>query len=238
MSESSKEQEQQQRDSAEMSATADDQAGQQGAQQGSRESEASGGQQPTAREKEENQTGDEAAYGFTGPDISTYEEVDRKELIAALAERDRYIQEMEQEIDSLKESNLRKTAEMDNFRKRVQRDRAQIYESAKANALEDFLSVNDDLRRTLKAADDLEVPDTFMDGVTLVADKFEEVLRKHGVERIDQEMVPFDVDLHDAMMRRKPEDEDIDSDMVLQVIENGYRIGDRTIRHAKVIVSE
>lgn len=233
MSESNKEQEQHQGDSVEMSATAEDQAG----QQGGRDAESSGGRQ-AAREEDTNKDGGETPTGFAGPDISTYEEVDRKELIAALAERDRYIQEMEQEIDSLKESNLRKTAEMDNFRKRVQRDRAQIYESAKANALEDFLSVNDDLRRTLKAADDLQVPDTFMDGVTLVADKFEEVLRKHGVERIDEEMVPFDVDLHDAMMRQKPEDEDIDSDMVLQVIENGYRIGDRTIRHAKVIVSE
>ncbi len=64
------------------------------------------------------------------------------------------------------------------------------------------------------------------------------MLKKHGVERIDQEGVPFDVDVHDAMMRKKSEDEDIESDIVLNVVENGYRIGDRTIRHAKVIVSE
>ncbi|MDZ7773466.1 MAG: nucleotide exchange factor GrpE [Balneolaceae bacterium] len=232
MSESSKEQEQQQRDSEKVSATADGQGGAQGGQQ-----QASGDRQagqPQSREGGEGET----PSGFIGPDISTYQEIDRKELVAALAERDRYIQEMEQEVGSLKESNLRKTAEMDNFRKRVQRDRAQIYETAKANALEDFLSVNDDLRRTLKAAEDLDVPDTLMDGVNLVAEKFEEVLRKHGVERIDEEMVPFDVDIHDAMMRRKPEGDDVDSDMVLQVIENGYRIGERTIRHAKVIVSE
>jgi molecular chaperone GrpE len=64
------------------------------------------------------------------------------------------------------------------------------------------------------------------------------VLNQHGVERIDEKMVPFNVDLHDAMMRRKPEDDSIESDIVLDVIENGYRMGDRTIRHAKVIVSE
>ncbi|MDX1586186.1 MAG: nucleotide exchange factor GrpE, partial [Balneolaceae bacterium] len=109
---------------------------------------------------------------------------------------------------------------------------------ARAKALEDFLPINDDLQRTLKAFDDSEVNENFMDGVELVANKFEEVLNKYGVERIDEELVPFNVDLHDAMMRQKPEGEDIGSDMVLKVLENGYRMGDRTIRHAKVIVSE
>jgi molecular chaperone GrpE len=120
----------------------------------------------------------------------------------------------------------------------VQRERSQVYETAKANALDDFLEINDDLQRTLKAAEELEVNDTLMDGVNLVASKFKEVLNKYGVERIDEEGVPFNVDLHDAMMRQKPEDDSIDSDVVLNVVESGYRMGDRTIRHAKVIVSE
>jgi molecular chaperone GrpE len=155
-----------------------------------------------------------------------------------LIARDKDVEELEQQLSEAKNSHLRKAAELENYRKRVQRERSQIYETAKANALEDFLHINDDLQRTLKAAEDLDVDSTFMDGVLLVANKFEEVLKKHGVQRIDEEGVPFDVDLHDAMMRQKPEDEDIESDMVLNVIENGYRIGDRTIRHAKVIVSE
>lgn len=169
---------------------------------------------------------------------SIYADMDREELAALLSERDDELEELQRQVEEIRESNLRKAAELDNYRKRVQRERSQIYETAKANALEDFLHINDDLRRTLRAAGELEVNETFMDGVTLIAGKFEEVLKEHGVERIDEEMVPFDVDLHDAMMRQKPEDEEIGSDMVLQVIENGYRINDRTIRHAKVIVSE
>lgn len=170
--------------------------------------------------------------------ISPYDELDAEEIRELLSERDEQIENLEQELEEAKEGRLRKAAELENYRKRIQRERSQIYETAKANALEDFLFINDDLRRTLKAAEELEVDKTFLDGVTLVAEKFEEVLRKHGVERIDQEGVPFDVDVHDAMMRQKPEDEDIESDIVLNVVENGYRIGDRTIRHAKVIVSE
>lgn len=171
-------------------------------------------------------------------DESVYKELETGELIELLEEKDSLIEELEQELDEAKDTHLRKAAELENVKKRVQRERTQIYESARANALEDFLPVNDDLRRILKAFDEAEVNENFMDGVRLVAEKFEEVLKKHGIERIDEEMVPFDVDLHDAMMRQKPEDEDIGSDMVLKVLENGYRLGDKTIRHAKVIVSE
>lgn len=169
---------------------------------------------------------------------SIYEEYEKEELIELLLNRERQIEQLEEEVSQSKDALLRKAAELENYRKRVQKERTQVYETAKANALEDFLSINDDLRRTLKASEELEIDQTFLDGVNLIASKFEEVLKKHGVERIDDKMVPFDVDLHDAMMRRKPEEEDIESDMVLDVIENGYRIGDRTIRHAKVIVSE
>lgn len=171
-------------------------------------------------------------------EISQYEDYEADELREMLIERDSEIEELEQELAQAKDAHLRKAADLENYRKRVQRERSQVYETAKANALEDFLEVNDDLQRTLQAAEDLEVNNTFMDGVMLVANKFKEVLDKHGVERIDEEGVPFNVDLHDAMMRQNPEDDSIESDTVLNVIESGYRIGDRTIRHAKVIVSE
>lgn len=170
--------------------------------------------------------------------VSKYEEYEADELRELLASRDREMEKLEEELAEAKDFHLRKAAELENVRKRVKRERSQIYETAKANALEDFLEINDDLQRTLKAAEDLEVNTTFMDGVLLVANKFKEVLEKYGVQRIDEEGVPFNVDLHDAMMRQKPEDDSIESDVVLNVIESGYRMGDRTIRHAKVIVSE
>lgn len=158
-----------------------------------------------------------------------------KNLFTSKSEK---IKKLEEQLEELKDSNLRKAAELQNVRKRMQRERSQLYETAKINALEDFLPINDDLQRTLNAAEGLEIDDKFLDGVKMVAQKFDEVLKKLGVERIDQTMVPFDVDLHDAMMSQPAQDGDVESDMVLQVIENGYKMGDRTIRHAKVIVSE
>lgn len=180
----------------------------------------------------------DAASGPAESADDRYEELGEEELRTALYERDEEMETMRQELQEAKDAHLRKAAELENYRKRVQRERSQIYDTAKANALEDFLSISDDLSRTLKASEDMDVNATFLEGVTLVADKFDEVLKKHGVERIDEEGVPFDVDLHDALMRQKPQDDSVESDTVLKVVENGYRIGDRTIRHAKVIVSE
>ena len=109
---------------------------------------------------------------------------------------------------------------------------------APENAIEAFLPVNDDLRRTLEALEQANADKSFVDGVRLVADKFQDVLDRYNVERIDEEGVPFDVDLHDAMLRQPANDDSIESGTVLQVLESGYRIGDKTLRHAKVIVSE
>jgi molecular chaperone GrpE len=174
----------------------------------------------------------------TSSDPAIYGELDNEELREVIHERDSELEELQQELAKVNDALLRKTAELDNYRKRVQRERSKTFEIAKARALEDFLSINDDLTRTLEASEELDVNQTFLEGVELVADKFQEILKQDGVQRIDEKGVPFDVDLHDAMMRRKPDDESIPSDTILDVIENGYKIGDRTIRHAKVIVSE
>lgn len=191
-----------------------------------------------AAEKEQNEQSAEERSEETEELYSQYEDFEEHELRELLVAREKEVQVLEEKLKESKDNHLRKAAELENYRKRVQRERSQVYETAKANALEDFLEINDDLQRTLKAAEELEVNDTLMDGVNLVANKFKEVLNKYGVERIDEEGVPFNVDLHDAMMRQKPKDDSIGSDVVLNVVESGYRMGDRTIRHAKVIVSE
>ena len=160
------------------------------------------------------------------------------EQMQRIREQQEEIENLREEVESVKETQLRKAAEMENMRKRLERERVQVFENARRAAVESFLPVNDDLLRTLKAVEEADAEPTYLDGIKMVANKFEDVLQKYGVERIDEEGVPFDVDLHDAMLRQKPEDDTIESGMVLQILENGYRIGEKTIRHAKVIVSE
>jgi len=155
-----------------------------------------------------------------------------------LIEQQDRIAQLEQELADLKDSTLRKIAEYDNMKKRLQRERVQIFEQAKSASVEAFLPINDDLIRTLEAAEKAGGDSVFVEGLKLITGKIAEILERNNVEMISETGVPFDVDLHDALLRQKPDDESIGSDIVLQVLENGYRMGDKTIRHAKVIVSE
>lgn len=189
------------------------------------------------KETEQQVAEEEVAIEQEAKEVENTEEAENSTDSETDAEQSR-IEELEDELAQTKDSLLRKAAELDNIRKRVQRERVQLFEEAKAGALEDFMPIADDLLRTLKAAEESEIEDSFLEGVTLVAEKFKNVLEKHGVERIDETGVPFDVNLHDAMMKQPAPDEKTGSDVVLQVLESGYKIGDRTIRHAKVIVSE
>jgi molecular chaperone GrpE len=161
-----------------------------------------------------------------------------EELDELVEEQQKKINELEEELQSIKDNHLRKAAEMENFKKRLQRERDQVFQKSRESAIEAFLPINDDLRRTLEALEKANADQSFVDGVKLVADKFQDVLEQYNVERIDEEGVPFDVDFHDAMLRQPANDDSIESGTVLQVLESGYRIGDKTLRHAKVIVSE
>ncbi len=155
-----------------------------------------------------------------------------------LLDQQNKINELEQELEQLKETQLRRAAEMENFKKRLQRERDQVFQTSKETSIEAFLPVYDDLLRTLNALESANADKAYIDGIRLVAEKFEDVLNRYNVETINETGVPFDVDLHDALMRQKPEDNSIESGTVLQVFENGYRMGEKTLRHAKVIVSE
>lgn len=182
-------------------------------------------------EEEMNNISEEAEENSPGQ-----EQVDETDQL--IVDQQKRINELEEELQRVKDSQLRKAAEMENMRKRMRREREQIFQTAREAALEAFLPINDDLIRTLQAMKDNDADQSYVDGVQLIANKFEDVLDKHNVKRIDETGVPFDVDLHDAMLRQKPEDDSVESGTVLQVLENGYRIGDKTLRHAKVIVSE
>lgn len=161
----------------------------------------------------------------------------RNEDDIIIEQQSKRIEELENEIEKLRDSQLRRTAEMENMKRRMHKERVTLYEKAKENAVEAFLPVNDDLLRTLEAMESSEKESPFYEGIKMIADKFNEVLSSYGIDRIDETGVPFNVDLHDAMLRQKA-DKGVESGTVIQVVESGYKIGDKTLRHAKVIVSE
>ena len=188
----------------------------------------------------ENET-DSEMNGTRSEDAESTDDVqyeNQEDVDQLIEDQQKRINELEEELERVKETQLRKAAEMDNMRKRLQRERELIFKTAREAAIEEFLPVSDDLVRTLKAMENSDADPSYIDGIKMVADKFDEVLKKHDVERIDQTGVPFDVNIHAAMLSQKPDDESIESGTVLQIVENGYTMGDKTLRHAKVIVSE
>ena len=147
------------------------------------------------------------------------------------------------ELADLQAKLLRQTAEYQNYRRRSEGDRAEAVRAGRREVLLPILDVFDDLRRSLDAAqraakqDAAGATDVLTQGVELVYKKFEDALTRVGVESIEAVGRPFSEDEHEAMMQQ-PGGDDVESGTVLAEIQPGYRIGDRVLRHARVIVAE
>jgi molecular chaperone GrpE len=142
--------------------------------------------------------------------------------------------EVERERDEYLDSLQRLKAEFDNFRKRTARE----YESMSARAnealLKELLPILDDLERALEAAESHEEA-KLEEGVRLVFRTLEDVARKHGLEEIETEGA-FDPHVHEALLTQPANGAEPGS--VLEVLQKGYRLGDRVLRPARVVVAE
>ncbi|MEM1115001.1 MAG: nucleotide exchange factor GrpE [Bacteroidota bacterium] len=148
------------------------------------------------------------------------------------------------EMQILQEKLLRQAAEYQNYRRRSEGDRLEAVRQGRRGVLLPILDVFDDLGRSVEAArraaeQDASTPatDALAEGVELVYKKFQDALVKIGVAPIEAVGKPFDENEHEAMMQQ-PAPDDAESGTVLAEIQPGYRLGDRVLRHARVIVAE
>ena len=161
-------------------------------------------------------------------------EVDQSEL----SEESEYnqVEELQQKLTTLGEQLLREQAEMQNVRRRAQRD----VESAHKYALEKFaselLSVVDNLERAIDSIDaDDESQKAVAEGLELTLKTFFDVLAKYNLEPVEPEGQPFDADLHQAVST-VPNNE-VEPNTVINVFQKGYTLNGRLIRPAMVVVS-
>lgn len=140
---------------------------------------------------------------------------------------------LQQEIARFRELYLRKLADFDNYRKRQEREMGEFRRYANAEVLRDCLPVLDNLERALAvpggAASGLR------EGVELVLRQFKDVLGRNGLAEVDPTGQPFNPTLHEAISRN--EDSRVQEPTVVQVLQKGYRLGERLIRPALVIVA-
>jgi len=150
----------------------------------------------------------------------------KTELAERLAEVER---ERDEHLDDLK----RVAAEFENYRKRVARDQQSLAARAHERLVKELLPVLDDLERALEAAAEHQEA-KLEDGVRLVQRELQEALSKEGLEEIETNG-HFDPHVHEALLSQ-PSDQD--EGAILEVLQKGYRLGDRVLRPARVVVSQ
>ena len=132
------------------------------------------------------------------------------------------------------DSYLRLAADFDNYRKRVAREHVELTARANERLVNELLPVLDDLERALEAAAEHEEA-KLEEGVQLVHRSLASLLERHGLREIETEGA-FDPHVHEALLAQPAEGADEGS--VLQVLQKGYRLGDKVLRPARVIVAE
>ncbi len=163
--------------------------------------------------------------------VEGHDEEQRKDESAAPVEAAAR-EELVEQLATLKDRHMRTLAEFDNYRKRVEREQARSRRFEGLGIISELLPILDNFGLALEAEGEVE---DLKAGVELIARQFQDLLRRHGVERIRAEGEPFDPNLHDAVSRE--EDAGVEVPTVAEELRAGYLMGDRLVRPASVRVS-
>ena len=129
----------------------------------------------------------------------------------------------------------RARAEFANYKKRVDRDQSQVYQTAAGNILKRYLEVLDDLERALKNRPQEGEGAAWSNGIELIYRKLQAILESEGVNTMDARGKAFDPTMHEAISSE--ESDEHESGQVIEVLQNGYLLGDRVLRPALVRVA-
>jgi len=139
------------------------------------------------------------------------------------------------EIASLKDQLLRKIAEFDNYRKRTIKEKTDLILNGGEKTITTILPVIDDLERALKNMKSAEDVNAVLEGVELIYKKFMNILSGQGVSVIDTKEADFDVDIHEAVAQLPAPTPELKG-KVMDCTLTGYKLNDKVIRHAQVVV--
>jgi molecular chaperone GrpE len=145
------------------------------------------------------------------------------------------VEELQKQVNLYKDMLLRKAAEFDNYKRRIENETTNIVRFATESLIDDLLPVLDDFERSLKHSKESKESDALIKGVELIYQKLVKVLEGRGVQTFETVGKEFSVDFHDALMQLPRKD--LPPHTVIEEVEKGYMLNDKVIRHAKVIVS-
>jgi len=159
-----------------------------------------------------------------------------KDLKTKVAKLELELSKTSQERDTLKDQLLRKMAEFDNYKRRTEKEFIENIQSASKELIEDLLPVIDDFERSIQHAEAEKDKSPLLEGVNLVYKNLVKELTKRGLSELDIIDQEFNPDEHEALMQ-------IDSDkhksgFIVDVHLKGYKLNDKVIRHAQVMVAK
>ncbi|MBR4850734.1 MAG: nucleotide exchange factor GrpE [Tidjanibacter sp.] len=140
------------------------------------------------------------------------------------------------ENDEWKDKYLRLSAEFDNYRKRTLKEKMDLIESGGEDVIKLMLGVMDDFGRALAAMQNATDVAAVREGVELIAQKMTDALKIKGVSEIEAIGQPLDTDLHEAVAKFPAGDDK--KGLVIDVVQKGYKLKDKVIRYAKVVVGD
>ena len=147
------------------------------------------------------------------------------------------LEKAQEEIADLKDKWLRAVAEFENYRKRTLKERAELILNGGEKVITAILPILDDMERAIENGAKTDDPEVLREGMTLIHQKFMKTLEAQGVSKIETKDADFDTDVHEAVAM-VPGMGDDKKGKVIDCLQEGYKLNDKVIRHAKVAVGQ
>lgn len=147
------------------------------------------------------------------------------------------LEETKQALEDYKDKYLRLSAEFDNYRKRTMKEKTELIKNGGEKAISAILPILDDLERALQNMQKADNVKAMYEGIDLIHQKFLKNLGHEGLEKMNPVGEAFDTDFHEAIAL-VPAPEEAQKGKVLDCVQTGYKLNDKVIRHAKVVVAQ
>lgn len=179
-------------------------------------------------EEKQNEINEETVNSEAKAEEKPKEKKESKKEVKKLTEEN---EKLNESLSELNDRYTRMLAEYDNFRKRAQKEREGVYFDAVSDVINAILPIKDSLEMAMKFADESQLSQ----GVTMTLNKFGEILNKLGVEEFGAAGEEFDPNLHNGVLHC--EDETLGEQIIAEVLQKGYKKGEKIIRYAMVKVA-
>ena len=188
-------------------------------------------------EEEEVLKSQEAEAAAENPETNEETNAEQQEELTAEEKLSKELEEAKAAVEEQKDKYLRLSAEFDNYRKRTLKEKAELIKNGGEKAISAILPILDDLERALQNMQKADDVQAMFEGVDLIYQKFLKNLGQEGLEKMEPVGQVFDTDFHEAVALIPAQEED-QKGKVLDCVQTGYKLHDKVIRHAKVVVAQ